>query len=84
MISTVNYRQRNSPKKKDRKASAAFPSGNDESTLCFFFCVALSEPFNSSGGINELLFSGIERMAFIAKLDVPAWDRGPRFNDIAA
>ena len=51
----------------------------------FFRCgVSLLEALDSSRAINELLLAGIERMAFIANVDMRALDGRLGFNDIAA
>jgi hypothetical protein len=54
--------------------------------LCFFcfFCVAFLETLDPSGGVDELLFAGIERVAFVADFNVPAADGRARLYDIAA
>jgi hypothetical protein len=72
---------------KQTESHLDFPSaGKKTKQLCFFglFCVAFLEPFDPSGGVNEFLFPGIKRVAFIADLDVPAGNGRAGFYDIAA
>jgi hypothetical protein len=72
--------------KKRTESPAGLPSAEKTKPLCLFglFRVAFLEPFDPSGGVNELLFPGVERVTFIADFDVPAGDGGAGFYDIAA
>jgi hypothetical protein len=55
-------------------------------TLRFFFVssVPFLEAFNASRAVDEFLLAGIKRVAFVADIDMRAFDRGTRLDDIAA
>jgi hypothetical protein len=48
------------------------------------FCVALAEPIDTSGAIDELLFASVEWMAIIADFDMSAFHGRAYFDNIAA
>jgi hypothetical protein len=56
-----------------------------ESLRFFFVCrVAFLKALHTACAVDEFLFSCVKRVAFVADIDMRAFDRGTRFDDIAA
>jgi len=73
-------------KRKGRKLIASSRPEKYRNNLCLFFdlFVPFAKPFDSSGAVDEFLFSGIERMTLVADIYVPAFDGRFRLNDVSA
>jgi hypothetical protein len=84
-LTKYGYHGKTGEKKRTRGVDGLL-SAEGSKPLCLFclFRVAFLEPLDPACGINELLFAGVERVAFVADFDVPAADRGTRLYDVAA
>jgi hypothetical protein len=52
--------------------------------IFFIGSVSLLETFYPAGAVNQLLFSGVKRMAFVADFNMAAFYGRPYLNDISA
>src|SRR3982751_3374066 len=57
----------------NKNPSAELPEGFLKEKSLFVFCVALVEFVNTSGGINQHIFSGVERMRHIRDFQLYKW-----------
>ena len=70
---------------KFRGESGAGALGGGRRRLGLFHAVLLAEPLDATGGIDQLLLPGEERMTLGADFDVHGFlRRRPRFHDVTA